>query len=382
MKGIKINGTSGIKKNKVLRVIIAVITVIAAAVSVAAFFIRQYKKKSRYAVVALIAAVIFSGGLGAMTAYAYTSGGNPKSCVTPKPKVTAVPTAEPTPEPTPEATPEPTPEPTPTPTPTPTATPTPEPTPTPTATPTHTVTPTPTPTITIVPKSLTPSGNLSLVDNISGPQGSDKQFITVVTKSGNYFYLVIDKAGDKQNVYFMNLVDEADLMAIIDKDKKVVTTPAPVTPQPSATPPAVPVTETKKNNTGSILIMLLLLGALGGGAFYYFKIRKPKDGGGKGPNTSELDEFQFDEDESEGEAPEERDADGRGADYNGDNDDMPDFTPKAEPAPEPTIHSALDSVPGGPVEPGRSAGNQGRFIEDDFSFGLDDYKIDNTEDKR
>src|SRR5690606_33645172 len=66
---------------------------------------------------------------------------------------------------------------------------------------------------------LTPDGNLTLVDDVSGEEAEDKQFVTVVSKNGNYFYLVIDRAGDRQNVYFLNLVDEEDLLALIEEDK-------------------------------------------------------------------------------------------------------------------------------------------------------------------
>lgn len=84
----------------------------------------------------------------------------------------------------------------------------------------ETVTPEPTPTPAPDPQPLTPPGNMELVDDYSGEQSESKQFITVVTKSGDYFYLVIDRAGDRENVHFLNLVDEADLMAIIEGDKK------------------------------------------------------------------------------------------------------------------------------------------------------------------
>ena len=69
------------------------------------------------------------------------------------------------------------------------------------------------------PTALTPDGNLTLVDDVSGDQAEDKQFVTVISKNGNYFYLVIDRAGDRQNVYFLNLVDEEDLLALIEEDK-------------------------------------------------------------------------------------------------------------------------------------------------------------------
>ena len=69
--------------------------------------------------------------------------------------------------------------------------------------------------------ALTPEGNLTLVDDyhIDYSDGSGQQFITLVSKSGNTFYLVIDRnAKGQQTVHFMNLVDEADLLALMEED--------------------------------------------------------------------------------------------------------------------------------------------------------------------
>ena len=69
--------------------------------------------------------------------------------------------------------------------------------------------------------ALTPEGNLTLVDNYHTDysDGSGQQFITLVSKSGATFYLVIDRnAKGQQTVHFMNLVDEADLLALMEED--------------------------------------------------------------------------------------------------------------------------------------------------------------------
>ena len=59
---------------------------------------------------------------------------------------------------------------------------------------------------------ITPKGNATLVDDFYG----DKQLITVTTKAGNYFYILIDRANeDKEtSVHFLNQVDDADLLAL------------------------------------------------------------------------------------------------------------------------------------------------------------------------
>ena len=69
--------------------------------------------------------------------------------------------------------------------------------------------------------ALTPEGNLTLVDDYhtSYSDGSGQQFITLVSKSGATFYLVIDRnAKGQQTVHFMNLVDEADLLALMEEE--------------------------------------------------------------------------------------------------------------------------------------------------------------------
>ena len=59
-----------------------------------------------------------------------------------------------------------------------------------------------------------PEDNATLVGDYYG----DKQLITVTTKAGNYFYILIDRANeDKETaVHFLNQVDEVDLMALLE----------------------------------------------------------------------------------------------------------------------------------------------------------------------
>ena len=71
---------------------------------------------------------------------------------------------------------------------------------------------------------LTPDGNAALVDDFGG----NKQLITVTTKAGNYFYILIDRANEdkKTAVHFLNQVDEADLMALMEDGKPKEEPPA------------------------------------------------------------------------------------------------------------------------------------------------------------
>ena len=69
--------------------------------------------------------------------------------------------------------------------------------------------------------ALTPEGNLTLVDDYhtNYSDGSGQQFITLVSKSGATFYLVIDRNDKGENtVHFMNLVDEADLLSLMEDE--------------------------------------------------------------------------------------------------------------------------------------------------------------------
>ena len=170
--------------------------------------------------------------------------------------------------------------------------------------------------------ALTPDGNAALVDDF----GDNKQLITVTTKAGNYFYILIDRANeDKETaVHFLNQVDEADLMALMEDGQTTQEQPATCTctekcvagavntacpvcatnmsactgkePEPE-TPedppePEEPAQKTTGLNPALLLAVLALMG--GGGAFAYFKFIKNKP---KTKGDTDLDDYDYGEDE-------------------------------------------------------------------------------------
>ena len=66
--------------------------------------------------------------------------------------------------------------------------------------------------------AFTPEGTGTVLDTATGEDG-DKQFYTITTEDGNVFYLIIDGKRDGNNVYFLNGVTEADLMALAEKSE-------------------------------------------------------------------------------------------------------------------------------------------------------------------
>lgn len=201
---------------------------------------------------------------------------------------------------------------------------------------------------------LTPDGNMSLVDDIFQDESYDygngyeygnsysekraiqsKQFITVQTKSGNSFYIIIDRSKDGENVYFLNLVDESDLLALRedapeaeapaepekpaecickDKDKcesGAVNTECEICKmdltkcsgkekpkeevKPNGTEKESPKKEKKPVNPALLLLPVIALA--GGGAYWFFKIRKPKP-----KNVHNPDDYDFEDSADYGEA--------------------------------------------------------------------------------
>ena len=129
---------------------------------------------------------------------------------------------------------------------------------------------------------LTPDGNMNLVDDMVTSSG--KQFITVTTRDGNYFYIIIDRDDNgNQTVHFLNQVDEADLLALLDEDelKDYTESQKPTEPAPTElvqTQPTEPpvVTEEKGNGNFAALLPVVLLAAGGIGGFIMLSSSKKK----------------------------------------------------------------------------------------------------------
>ena len=180
--------------------------------------------------------------------------------------------------------------------------------------------------------ALTPDGNLTLVDDYdeAHADGSGKQFITLVTKAGNTFYLIIDRDDEgEQTVHFLNLVDEADLLALMDEDTAAKYTK----PEPEVQPPAEnqepedgdgedkPDEEKPAPKVNPLPALLLVLALLGGGGFFaYTKFFK---GGGKKEQAKPDPDADYSEDDEDYGLPEDIGLDDEDEDGFDGSDDEP-----------------------------------------------------------
>lgn len=184
---------------------------------------------------------------------------------------------------------------------------------------------------------LTPDGNMTLEDDLyqlivekiiqTGEDGTqvieeqiieNKQFITVHTRSGAEFYIVIDRSLDTNNVYFLNQVDDDDLFALLEAEDSAT----PCTCEEKCAAGEVntdcyvckmnmrsctgkevaktePVTEPEpepQKSSNALPLILLIFVAGGGAAVYFLKFRKDKP---KTSGTTDLDDYDYGEDDDE-----------------------------------------------------------------------------------
>lgn len=171
------------------------------------------------------------------------------------------------------------------------------------------------PETTVPPETITPvepledEGNAYTRDLLYD-KATNKQFITIQTKNGNTFYIVIDYDApindeeEQYQTYFLNMVDESDLLALMDEEAVAELTtcvcdthceagavnvecpvcktnmsectgvvPEPETPVEDDTEQPE---EPKSGSNMGMIIAIVAIAGVGGAAYYYFKFIRGK----------------------------------------------------------------------------------------------------------
>jgi len=172
------------------------------------------------------------------------------------------------------------------------------------------------------PPTLTPDGTGTVVDNIMTI--NDIEFFTVTTDSGSEFFLVIDRQRQSDNIYLLNTVTEADLMALAEARGETLPTGTPPVPDAQwPEPPSAPTMEeilqaiqefeeqkqqsqtpvppAQNSNSGIIFLAVIIL-LLIGGIFLVWKVLLPKlQGIGQGSHEEiEEDENDYENEQDDG----------------------------------------------------------------------------------
>lgn len=168
---------------------------------------------------------------------------------------------------------------------------------------------------TVPPEYITPSEPLEDEGNaytrdLLYDKATNKQFITIQTKNGNTFYIVIDYDApindeeEQYQTYFLNMVDESDLLALMDEEAVAELTtcvcdthceagavnvecpvcktnmsectgvvPEPETPVEDDTEQPE---EPKSGSNMGMIIAIVAIAGVGGAAYYYFKFIRGK----------------------------------------------------------------------------------------------------------
>lgn len=168
---------------------------------------------------------------------------------------------------------------------------------------------------TVPPETITPGEPLEDEGNaytrdLLYDKATNKQFITIQTKNGNTFYIVIDYDApindeeEQYQTYFLNMVDESDLLALMDEEAVAELTtcvcdthceagavnvecpvcktnmsectgvvPEPETPVEDDTEQPE---EPKSGSNMGMIIAIVAIAGVGGAAYYYFKFIRGK----------------------------------------------------------------------------------------------------------
>lgn len=168
-------------------------------------------------------------------------------------------------------------------------------------------------------------GNL-ITRDLLFDKNTNKQFITVQTRNGEIFYIIIDydkptdEDGNQYETYFLNMVDEADIQALLEEAGVVATCDCadkcaagavntacaicsknmtecagtekiPETEPVEPTEPSEPTEDPEeKGNSTAILAVVLIVAVAGGAAFFFLKNKKPAS---KTKGKTDLNDYDY-----------------------------------------------------------------------------------------
>ena len=150
--------------------------------------------------------------------------------------------------------------------------------------------------------AFTPGGNMTLVDDFVTSSG--KQFMTVMTKAGNTFYIIVDRDADgNENVHFLNQVDERDLLSLMDESeasevaeelesKRAEKEQEKTSEEPAETKEPVSEPTETENQVKNVLVIAIPIAVVG--VIVLFLVKRKKMQGPK--NDSEGEEPEDEED--------------------------------------------------------------------------------------